>query len=79
MPVDRDTVAGKRPYYSQKEHERWENSMVQFWDVPDQEPIVCKTFGCGVHLSLFEALAGHYCQRHSIQEPRPDPTKFVSY
>jgi len=30
-----------------------------------QEPVICKHFGCGKHLTLNEQLAGDHCREHS--------------
>lgn len=65
--------------YQKKSRERWDEEIAQVWDAEETQAIVCAEFACPAHLTLLEALCGRYCQKHSIQEPRPDPTKFVSY
>lgn len=50
--------------WSDLEREVWINDIDKPWDLPNQEPIVCKHFSCCRHLSPQEALYGHFCPDH---------------
>lgn len=45
---------------------------------PSHEPIVCRHFGCGKHLSLLEQLHGNHCYEHQKVE-KVDINKVLSY
>ena len=38
-------------------------------DTTPPEPVVCKQFGCGKHLTGPEQLAGDHCTKHMNTEP----------
>lgn len=55
-----------------------EIKLIQLFE-PDHQPVICRHFGCGVHLTRFEALCGNACLSHSIPPKQIDVAEFVSF
>lgn len=55
-----------------------EINLIQLFE-PDHQPVICRHFGCGVHLTRFEALCGDRCISHSIPPPQIDVAEGVCF
>lgn len=62
MKNDLDTMGGISNYEIQC---RIKEQVSMYLKIPDTEPHICKHFGCGKVLSLFELLFGNKCPEHS--------------
>jgi hypothetical protein len=55
-----------------------EPTNINFQGVDIEEPIVCKFFGCGKHLSNEEQRFGNYCINHQSKE-KSKPSSFIQF